>query len=54
MPGRNVDVIEQVLAHPAMMALQLVGLHAVKFIEHESDDCEKSRPSSRCIRTNSR
>ena len=36
--GRDIDLVEQVLAHEPHVALQLVRLHRVVFVEVERDD----------------
>ena len=42
--GRDVDQVEQVLAHEADVALQLVRLHRVVFVEVERDDVRERQP----------
>ena len=50
---RDVDVVEQVLAHEADVALQLVRLHRVVLVEVERDDVGERQPFLACSRTSS-
>ena len=44
--GRNVDVIEQMLTHPAMIALELVGSQSVVFVQIECHDAAEVQLAS--------
>src|SRR5262249_10411599 len=41
---RDVDVVEEGLAHPAVVAVRVVRLHRVVFVEVESEDAREVEP----------
>ena len=53
--ARDVDVVEKVLEHPAVVALQPIGLRGRRYSSRLNvTTFDKSSPSSRCMRINSR
>ena len=41
---RDVDVVEESLVHPAVVAVQIVRLHGIVFVEVEGDDARQVEP----------